>query len=303
MKKLIASLFFIALAIKVTANAQFLEKFTAKDGLETAKNAMSSSNYQNLKLLAVLTANAELEYSGIPIIVTFDLNTGKSETWIYIFTDASDTTKRAGVSLFKSGDMFIPQTFDGSDIEIDEILKEFKYLDDVEWNDSGFFAEKIRANQDYQNFYEANKPLDKFQIALAVNSIFPELNWGEAYWLLQASGNSVEHECSVHSLHGTTDCKNVISDVFDEIVKNYSKVYPNPAKDYINIFLPEISNQIETQFSIFDIYGREIDRFSANIESNEIHYLLNQKGFSNGMYFIKYLINNKLYTIPFVIER
>lgn len=303
MNKFITLMIFLMLSLTISANAQFLEKFAAYEGLDSARNSVSQVGYENPKLLLVLTSNDSLSFSGIPISVVFDMNTGKSEVWIYVFADAADTTKIIGIITFNTVLGFVTYPFGLEDFDIKELITEFKYLDDVIWNNSDFFAEKIRSNTEYNEFYENHQPLSKFQIALAVNTFFQTLNWGEAYWLLQMEGKGENHECSVHSLLGTTDCNTITSVALNEIMKEYLKVFPNPASDYINIDLPEISDNQEIVFYIYDLNGNEIDIFKRPGDSKQVHFSLSQKEYSNGIYYIRYSINNQQYSIPFIIEK
>ncbi len=303
MNKFITLLIFLMLSLTISANAQFLEKFSAYEGLDSARNSVSSLGYENPKLLLVLTSNDSLSLTGIPISVLFDMNTGKSEVWIYVFADAADTTKITGMITLNTVLGFVTYPFGLEDFDVKELVTEFKYLDDVNWNNSDFFAEKIRNNTEYNEFYNSHKPLSKFQIALAVNSFYQSLNWGEAYWLLQVEGNDAKHECSVHSLLGTTDCNTITSVALNEIINEYLKVFPNPASDYINIDLPEISNYQEIVFYIYDLNGNQIDVFEKPGDTKQVHLSLNQKEYSNGIYIIRYSINNHQYSSPFIIER
>ncbi|HPI19004.1 MAG TPA: T9SS type A sorting domain-containing protein [Candidatus Kapabacteria bacterium] len=105
----------------------------------------------------------------------------------------------------------------------------------------------------------------------------------------------------------TYDMVGPFSILYDTYVEEFSndgiEIYPNPANDYINIRLPETSNNFETQFYIFDIYGREIDRFNSVPQNNEIRHILDQKVFSNGVYYLQYSLKNQNFSVPFVIER
>ena len=90
-------------------------------------------------------------------------------------------------------------------------------------------------------------------------------------------GKGENHECSVHSLLGTTDCNTITSVALNEIMKEYLKVFPNPASDYINIDLPEISDNQEIVFYIYDLNGNQIDVFEKPGDTKQVHLSLNQK--------------------------
>jgi hypothetical protein len=92
------------------------------------------------------------------------MNTGKSEVWIYVFADAADTTKITGMITLNTVLGFVTYPFGLEDFDVKELVTEFKYLDDVNWNNSDFFAEKIRNNTEYNEFYNSHKPLSKFQL-------------------------------------------------------------------------------------------------------------------------------------------
>ncbi|MEO8146546.1 MAG: T9SS type A sorting domain-containing protein [Bacteroidia bacterium] len=63
-------------------------------------------------------------------------------------------------------------------------------------------------------------------------------------------------------------------------------VYPNPASDAINIYLPTVKSSNGFSISIFDLLGNEVYSFiNGNSKSNSV--TLSTNGLSNGMYFLK----------------
>lgn len=68
-------------------------------------------------------------------------------------------------------------------------------------------------------------------------------------------------------------------------------VFPNPAKDYINILISKIPKNT-LNFIVTDIVGREI--FNSNVELNSNNYSIDTKLWNTGVYHLRIISNNEL---------
>ncbi len=74
-------------------------------------------------------------------------------------------------------------------------------------------------------------------------------------------------------------------------------VSPNPAHDYINLYVSNASNETY-HIQLTDTNGKLL----KNFDSSEQHLLINTSTFAKGMYFIKYVDNNTTITKKVIIE-
>jgi hypothetical protein len=79
-------------------------------------------------------------------------------------------------------------------------------------------------------------------------------------------------------------------------------IYPNPAKNYLNI---EISNETNgiANVSIMNMVGQEVFMENINLNSGLTVKQLNTAGLSNGIYFIKVTNNGSIITRKLVIDK
>ena len=76
-------------------------------------------------------------------------------------------------------------------------------------------------------------------------------------------------------------------------------VFPNPAKNEINLVIGKLSASADYLFEISDISGKKIKDFVMNTKSSrvDVSFLL------NGYYFLKAEVNGKQFVVPLVIAR
>ncbi len=304
MKKLLLSVIVLSVTFCFSTYAQYIVSYSAIDGIEVARNKAKTTEDDELKLLMIMTSNGELELNGIPLPIKFDINTGKCEYWIYAFINTKDTTEIRFIAVLKflgnplQGFNANIVGYDVTRLNISEMIK----LDSINWIGSDSLVERLKVDDDFMEFYGNNN--QQTDVSLSINTDNPLLNFGEPYWQLTIGSDSFKRTCFVNAISGDITCDEITSVESNSIeISNDLLIYPNPANDYINIRLPETSNNLETQFSIFDIYGRELERFSSIPQNNEIRHILDQKVFSNGVYYLQYSLKNQNFSVPFVIER
>ncbi len=82
------------------------------------------------------------------------------------------------------------------------------------------------------------------------------------------------------------------------------KTYPNPVKDFGNISYKLPTNSSVT-INLYDIYGKKITNILTNTNAKKGSYelLFNTQNISNGVYFCRFLINNKIFTKKIIINK
>ena len=94
------------------------------------------------------------------------------------------------------------------------------------------------------------------------------------------------------------DYSTLSNTLVETIQETYSTIYPNPAKDEINISLSILQNS--TQVEIFDEVGRVVLR--DIIPANTTSYSINASNLKVGYYIIKYISQEKIWTNKLIVE-
>ena len=299
MKRFFFSIFISVLLFSFSSNAQMFEKIKAGE-LWNEVVDISKQAFTNPKLILVQTVNGPYNFGGFPINVSFDINTGSTELWMYVTVNADDTTKFINTFAAKhktEGYMLI--TANNENLNFSGMMSEYLSLPEVFAFDSDSLAAILRANQEFMDFYNNNQPFNNFAIELFVNSKFDEVNKKEPYWFISISTSNIDKGCTVQAITGEMICESesfVNDNVFGQN-EDYL-IFPNPSNEmvYMN-FQEPISN-----LRIMNIFGETIKEFS----SEELNYFNLQKfsygtsGFASGIYFI--IIDNRI-SKRFVIER
>lgn len=270
-----------------SVEAQLLTKFKSKDALTTCRDYMKSNKgMTNPKLQFIGTFNEEIPLGEVTIPIEFDYANGTATGWGYFFVDADDTTNSGAVFAVKPiiGN-YLTLEIPGDDFGgIGEEFISGEYIDNYDWMDSPQMLSKLKEYDDFQEFYNENKPFDNAFVILAV--IQNILNEGalEPLWIINLSNEFVVRTCTIHAVNGEVFCSPIISSVEDDLSINF-QIYPNPASDFL-IINNNSSNFGEINANIVDMYGRDILNFSLNNGINE----LNISSLAAGAYVIR--INN-----------
>ena len=67
----------------------------------------------------------------------------------------------------------------------------------------------------------------------------------------------------------------------------WSKFYPNPTSDYLNIFFKNQEGRKDGIFRLVDMNGRVVLEFKA--DKMETTYMLDVERYASGIYFLQYL--------------
>ena len=97
-------------------------------------------------------------------------------------------------------------------------------------------------------------------------------------------------------IDGTVTYSNIVE--INNTEKNSIKIYPNPAKDNINIYVGD--NVKFSHLNIIDATGRIIN----DITLSDNKTTLKSSQFANGLYLVQLIENNKvIQRAPFIINR
>jgi len=254
---------------------------TMSKNLESARSEAKGSGLLDPKLIAVLTANQELDYLGQKISVAFDLESGKSGMWIYVFIDNSATKQVYGVLSFQTfvGPQFIDIPTENLSIEN---FSTSVFLDDFAYMGSEEVIKIIKENSDFVDYYSNNTPLDAFSVALFSSLGSEGLLDNQPYWgFVMVKGDKVKM-CSVHAIDATSVCSpDIINSINDDNMKNSISAYPNPAEDVIDVD----DFYINGGFDVYDVYGRKIENFDYSLKQNGI--TMNISNLSSGVYYLR----------------
>jgi len=83
-------------------------------------------------------------------------------------------------------------------------------------------------------------------------------------------------------------------------IKESAKIYPTPAKDYLNISFEEASHE-KYQLKMLDLSGRKVLSYDFGIDMENWTQLIDVSQFKSGMYILKILSNDQILFLQKVI--
>jgi len=265
------------------AQLQLLVPVTYDANIKLAKDEVIKAGMTNPKLIAVATVQQKMEFGGMELDISLDLNTGKSPLWLYIFAEPvkQDSFIVAGVAVIQL--MIGPQVtpFDdefsdeGIGLALNTDLTEIKPVDAID------ALVSIKDNSLFSEFYTQNQPLDFFSAVLFVNETNELIQANTPYWLFTMTKEKSTKFCFLELGTKITICVTDIVSVNDNESKMESNVYPNPSTDII-----EVDNfAINGDFGIYDVYGRKVIDYTYTLKQNGI--TLNISKLSSGLYYLR----------------
>ncbi len=301
MKRFFISVFFSISVFTVAANSQAFEKIRVGEVWQEVIN----SSYQilsNPKLILVQTVNGPFNFGGMPLNISFDINTGTAELWVFILVDSDDTTHLLSTFAAKStsyGYMFMH--IDEYNLDLSNFMSEYISFPEEYVFDSDSLADVLRANQDFMDFYNNNQPFNYFSIEFFMNSKFDDINLGKPYWFVSMRTPEIYKLCTIQGITKEMTCEETNTNVNENPFITFDDylIYPNPASEmiYMNISEPvknlKITNtfgEIVKEFSI-----NEINDFNANK-----NFSFKVSKLSAGVYFV--IIDNR-FSKKLLIER
>lgn len=292
-------LILLALVFITPTFGQNFLTYRPKIHVETARQYASENGIEDPLLIGVGTIVGPVE--GLPIELTFSVNSGLATAWVYYFKSSVTSQNKMAVALFNIMVNMLPYDVTNVSLENFPNLPENEII--VDWMDTDEFCNNLLKNLTAKEFFEIPGSKVNIQyVALGINNEYDLAPKGETYWIINA--NSEEGEgpnltCFTNAVTGETICA-ILNSIF-EIESNHGLVaYPNPANSYTSIPLPENTsniNKIEAINSLGEIFSIDILSFSGDTIE------INTEKLSNSTYMITVETANKIFVYPLIIQR
>lgn len=283
MKQLLTILALLTTVFIEAHSQDTLQQFTAKEGLATAIQTAKDSEIENPQLTFVGTANQVIQLGVVQVEVKFDINTGKSTSWVYVFYDAKSNDFYGWIVFNSKLGGYNTLPFDPDQLVEEGINLNKDYtLEGIEWFDSDSTASRYRNNLEFYNFYMKKQDPDQFYAAVFNNSFIQALDIGEAYWALSVTNDNNVETCSWEMSTDYMLCGSEVLAVAERnLLTDDINVQPNPASEYITLTgIKDLSGS--ARIVIYSVNGTlmlENDNFTGNN--------LDISNFPIGMYYIK----------------
>ncbi|MCX7736172.1 MAG: T9SS type A sorting domain-containing protein [Candidatus Kapabacteria bacterium] len=295
MKYFVSILIFIAFL----TSAYSQQQFKAKDGISASTKAASDGGLNSPELVLIATTSEQME--GIPITISFDLSKGTATAWFYLYRSAIDKDSLKLIAVTKILNTYLPITLPLTGMGNLIIFRRDTNLYNAVWFDSDVMAQKIKENSVFQEYSTSNKDF-KLTVAYVTISPLPEpedlLN--KAIWVVAFNSSGGRLSCLVNGETGEVFCQQIATDVASEEINSF-KVLNNPASENLYLSIPLINQSDNSQFLIFNSNGSLIKKF--NLINSGISELisLSISSFDNGVYFLKYINGQSIFTAPFIV--
>lgn len=266
-----------------------LESYTAKQGYPAAlKYVQDQLAFNTPELLAVGTANGEVEIGGTTNKIGFDMANGKSKGWSYAFINRQNgNTAIIGVGkylgFYQAQDITdqIPEFF--PDINSKKLTQD--YIDSDE------LPVLISGNSTYKDYIKSNPNSKPNLVGIKNNYDNQTLKNDYPYWIAYF-GENQDFACYTDALTGETKCDIVTS------IKKYITVantfYPNPAYNNIKLNIDDYP----TSITIVDIYGNKV--FKSDEKKVSFIDLTNM---ASGAYNLIFEYNDRIETEKLIIKK
>ena len=300
MKKLLILTVFSLLITMNFADAQLLQKFKARAGLEHANQGAVDAGLTNAELLAVGTIEGSFSAGEIPVAIEYDEDTGESNAWIFAYREAGDPETLVAIGVIRS-----PLGFSSMEIPSDSF--EGMPLDGLEkvnenWMDSGEMAAEMNANSEFSAFLQSSGNVKLEGLLLTINKTFDFINMDETYWTGRFSNGPDTLACFVHAISGDVICQLDPSSINEEYIAGGLKIFPNPAVETVYIELEDARITAEADINIYDMLGNKLDSFS-DIRLDGMNLAVPVAGYSQGVYAVEIIAGNDVIRKLFVVDR
>jgi hypothetical protein len=298
MKKSIRSLTLVLVLLSISIC--YSQNFKAKDGLNSA---VSNSGLSNPELMVCGTFNGSVQ--GSPVPLTFDINSGVANAWLYYFRSADDNNQTKLMIVSKLFNNYIAIS-----LPVNQLLDSLPFepagsLNELQWLDSDVMAENLRNSPDYQDYKTAHNDAAISLVTLSYNGDYPYIPIGSAYWIAKIdASNTASLLCAVNALNGEVTCFDEPSAVKDNNQNEVQlNVYPNPSQDNLFIAIPDGISISCDNLKIYDSAGKMVYCFNVKLIAGINLITIPTNLFSNGQYFIEMPTKRGMVSGKFVIDR
>ncbi len=256
-------------------------KQVQKDVLDSAGN-VSKAGMTSPELMAVGTISGQLP--NVPLALEFDLKTGESTVWVYVFKSADDNSDVRAIGVVKLILFFMAQEISLADLGGLPIEPDAK-IDLDKWKiDSDGFVKKLWENGTFTDYLDVYPNTKLEMLGLGVNFANPldpnAATWGGVF----SDGDSPRLTCITNAETGETICFDLPAGVPDETIQNI-EISPNPFSQFATINY-ELTNSGNVELKVYDMLGNEVaelvnDYLDAGIHSS----VFNAAGHNEGLYY------------------
>lgn len=150
----------------------------------------------------------------------------------------------------------------------------------------------VESPADYHIFYDVEETADGGFIM--VGQATDHFTGGESplqqAWIVKVD----EYGCLVPG------CQ-LIDNVSEPVIDLKLSLYPNPARDYLNVFYYDPAHRGEVNFCIVDVQGKLMQAFSSRF--NDITHIIPLSGYPAGQYYLQAEIRGEVVSKAFVVGR
>lgn len=307
MKTIIALI--ITAILGFSAQQASAQAYTAKEGMSTALKSADSSVI-GAKLVGVLTLGDTTSALQLPIDISFDIKTGKSEGWMYFVSGKSkktnaDTLVSVGVARIFGFFLVLP-------LDISSLGPISSFFSDPlpdAWINSDEMATKIRANTDYAAFAAKHPDVKPLLVPVSVAVLAQFFPFGTPLWQLSFGGSIIDPgngpgiDCEVHAVTGEVKCLETVVSVEEDITTddNFS-LAPNPASDAVRFAVPDGLRGGMMSVTVVNTVGQVV--FSNNLETSGAEsVVVPVTTMADGVYRLMCSANGRTVGATFVVAR
>lgn len=300
MKKIATTCLAIFFFAAAAAFAQFTpSEYLASEGLQKASDQAETSGMTNPELIFAGTINRSIAVGQFNLDVSFNLDNGKSDIWLYTFRSADDHDNTASYAV-----IYFMSQFVAFPVALGDYIADIPFTADMALPDFGTIidsdrmAEIFRNYDDFTNYMDAHPEPETMMIGLFMNSKYEFMNFNEPIWAAMFIDLGDTYVCGIQAISEDVLCSD-ISSVDDASLSESTRLFPNPAANCVNLEFPSDFALIAPETKIFDSFGSEIQISDVAIYGNRL--VVPVSNLSPGAYFIKAKIADKIIYKPFVI--
>lgn len=208
-------------------------------------------------LVAVITANVTLPVLGTEVQVSFNLQNGKSEAWIYVYRSAiGDSSILIPVIQIPFLRTCSPLDLPLPSVPIGELGSTPVVASPLEGSALITALQTDERYKTYRSSFPDSLP-SIVTLATAVADV-PGFPAGTPYWVVFFTGGTAATNmtCFVHATTGLANCLGVdVNSVADNAASLGISVAPNPVRDVAYVTLPEAWTHQRVDIEIVDMLG------------------------------------------------
>jgi len=174
-------------------------------------------------------------------------------------------------------------------------LFEFNIDGEMIWESHFSFVPRVSHNFPYHFFYDVKQTYDNgFVMVGQAWDVHTTFNGGlgRFAWLLKSDSLG----CLVPGCREIEPIDTLPDGNPKDSIQIKTKLYPNPASQFLYIYFTDNDFSENTQMAVYDINGKEVQKWE--VHTNQHTYIYDVSTLANGTYIIKIIKNGKLKSEP-----